>query len=79
MKEIYFNTKLQQKITKYPFLKKIEKTTVVVFLEVKGHTVHLFNKVFSVLGAKKNPTRFSKYGSVWSLNDKGKRGGRLTE
>jgi hypothetical protein len=30
MNKIYFNTNLQQKITKYHFLKKIEKTTVVV-------------------------------------------------
>ena len=42
MNKIYFNTNLQQKITKYHFLKKIEKTTVVVFLEVKGFDRHLF-------------------------------------
>ena len=42
MNKIYFNTNLQQKITKYHFLKKIEKTTVVVFLEVKCDRRHLF-------------------------------------
>ena len=35
---------------------------IVVFFEVKCHRRHLFNKVFSVLGANKNPTRISKYG-----------------
>ena len=50
-------------------------TTVIVFLEVKCDTVHLFNKVFSVLGAKKNPTRFSKYGSTFNDNDKLKQEG----
>ena len=65
MNKIYFNTNLQQKITKKNhFLKKIEKTTVVGFFKVKGFDRQLFNKVLSVLGAKKNPTRFSKYGSV---------------
>ena len=64
MKEIYFNTNLQQKISNSHFLEKIEKTTVVVFLKVKGFDIQLFKKVFGVRGAKKNPTRFSKYGSV---------------
>ena len=60
------------------FFPPLSKTTVVIFLEAKCHTVHLFNKVFNVLGAKKNPTRFSKYGSVRPENDKLKQGERIT-
>ena len=58
-------------MTNYHFLKKNrKKTTIVDFFKVKGFDRQLFNKVFSVLGAKKNPTRFSKYGSVRPENDK---------
>ena len=61
-----------------PFFFTDKNTTVVVFLYVKCDDRHLFHKVFNVLGAKKNPTRFSKYGSVWRENDKRKQRGRLT-
>jgi len=44
---------------------------------LKRHTVHLFIKVVRVLGANKNPTRFSKYGSVSTETKKKKKGGRL--
>ena len=36
--------------------KKNTTTTVAVFLKVKCHGRHLFDKVVRVLGAKKNPT-----------------------
>ena len=36
--------------------KKKNTTTVAVFLKVKCHGRHLFDKVVRVLGAKKNPT-----------------------
>ena len=49
---------------------KNKNTTVVVFLQVKCDRRHLFDKVVSVLGAKKNPTRISKYGSFRTQNDK---------
>ena len=78
MKEIYFNTNLQQKISNSHFLEKIEKTTIVDFFKEKCDSRHLFNKVFSVLGAKKNPTRFSKYGSAVPENDKTKQGECIT-
>ena len=51
-------------------LLKRKKTTVDVFFYVKCNGRHLFYKVFNVLGAKKNPTRFSKYESVRAENDK---------
>ena len=53
-----------------PFFFTDKNTTVVVFLYVKCDGRHLFHKVFNVLGAKKNPTRFSKYESVRKENDK---------
>ena len=43
---------------------KNKRTTVVGFFKVKGHDRQMFYKVFRVLGAKKNPTRFSKYESA---------------
>ena len=55
-----------------PFLLKKKETTV------KCNGWLLFNKVLSVLGAKTNPTRISKYGSVLPGNEKRKQGGCLT-
>ena len=63
---------------KMAFLGKKKNTTVGVFLEIKCHSRDLFNSVFSVLGANKNPTRFSKYGSVRPENDKRKQGGGIS-
>ena len=77
MKEIYFNTNLQQKWQITTFLKEIEKTTIVDFFKEKCDSRHLFNKVFSVLGAKKIPTRFSKYENILPENDKKKSEERL--
>jgi hypothetical protein len=57
---------------------KNKKTTVVVFLQVKCNDRYLSTKASSVLGAKKNPTRISKYGNVPLGTDKQKHGGRLT-